>query len=97
MLNITNCIASDYYFLPIARFDVSTVQNQRIISSLHQVSLKVFDVLGREVARLVDEYKQPGNYNFQFSIINYQLPSGVYYYRLQAGNTSLTKKMLLLK
>ena len=61
------------------------------------VTLKVFDVLGREVATLVDEFKQPGVYNSQFSIINYKLASGVYFYKLQVGGFSETKKMMLLK
>ncbi|MDP2037131.1 MAG: CotH kinase family protein, partial [Ignavibacteria bacterium] len=61
------------------------------------VTLKVYDVLGNEVATLVNEYKQPGSYNFQFSIRNYQLTSGVYFYRLIAGNFNQTKKMILMK
>ncbi|MDP2038987.1 MAG: glucoamylase family protein, partial [Ignavibacteria bacterium] len=61
------------------------------------VTLKVYDVLGREVATLVNENKQPGNYNSQFSILNSQLSTGVYFYRLQAGNFSETKKMLVIK
>jgi endo-1,4-beta-xylanase len=61
------------------------------------VILKVYDVLGNEVATLVDEYKQPGNYNSQFSIRNYQLTSGVYFYRLQAGSYSETKKLIIMK
>jgi len=62
-----------------------------------KVTLKVYDLLGREVATLVDEYKQPGSYNSKFSIVNYKLPSGVYFYRLQCGNYVQTKKLVLLK
>ncbi len=73
-----------------------------------KVTLKVFDVLGREVATLVNEYKQAGNYNVSFNVETCRgksLPSGVYFYRLQAGDPSAgsgqgfvqTKKMLLLK
>ncbi|NMB81939.1 MAG: T9SS type A sorting domain-containing protein [Ignavibacteria bacterium] len=61
------------------------------------VTLKVYDLLGREIAILVNEYKQPGNYNCEFKIENGELPSGVYLYNLRAGNISQTKKMLLLK
>ncbi|MBM4171654.1 MAG: T9SS type A sorting domain-containing protein, partial [Ignavibacteria bacterium] len=61
------------------------------------VTLKVYDILGREVATLVDELKQPGTYNSQFSIRNSQLPSGVYFYTLRAGNFIKTKKMIFLK
>lgn len=62
-----------------------------------QVTLKVFDMLGREIATLVNEYKQPGFYNYKFSIINFQLTSGVYFYRLQAGSYSEAKKFVLMK
>ncbi len=61
------------------------------------IMLKIYDLLGREVATLVNEFQLPGSYNSQFSIRNYQLPSGVYFYRLQAGEFSETKKMILIK
>ena len=62
-----------------------------------QVSLKVYDVLGREVATLVNEYKQAGTYNSQFSIRNSQFSSGVYFYTLRAGAFVQTKKMMVMK
>jgi Secretion system C-terminal sorting domain len=58
-------------------------------------TLKVYDVLGREVATLVNEYRLAGKYHITFDAAN--LPSGVYYYRLTEGNYSSVKKMLLLK
>ncbi|MFZ1520491.1 MAG: T9SS type A sorting domain-containing protein, partial [Ignavibacteriaceae bacterium] len=61
------------------------------------VSLKVFDVLGREVATLVDEYRDAGSYNVQFTMNNVQLSSGIYFYQLKAGEFVETKKMLLIK
>ncbi|MEW6701601.1 MAG: discoidin domain-containing protein, partial [Bacteroidota bacterium] len=69
------------------------------------VTLKVYDILGREVATLVNEYQQAGIYNSQFAIRNYQLSSGVYFYRLhaipqsgkQTGDYVQTKKMIFLK
>ncbi|MEW6701575.1 MAG: T9SS type A sorting domain-containing protein [Bacteroidota bacterium] len=67
------------------------------LSAFSNVSLKIFDVLGREVATLVNEFQQAGEYNSQFSIRNYQLSSGVYFYTLQVGNYFQSKKMLLLK
>jgi hypothetical protein len=59
------------------------------------VSLKVFDLLGREVATLVDEKKDAGSYEVTFDGKN--LSSGVYFYRLQAGEFVQTKKLLLQK
>ena len=59
------------------------------------VTLKVFDVLGREVAVLVQEYLKAGQYNVTFNAEG--LPSGVYLYRIQAGDFVATKRLLLLK
>jgi hypothetical protein len=69
------------------------------------VSLKIFDVLGNEVATLVDEEKAAGSYEVEFSATGgyssggnaYNLPSGIYFYILQSGNYIETKKMMLLK
>jgi len=61
------------------------------------VNLKVFDALGKEVATLVNEYQISGIYNYQFSTVNYQLPSGVYFYKLETDDFSETKRMVLLK
>jgi hypothetical protein len=57
----------------------------------------VYDVLGREIVTLVDEYKQPGVYNSTFNTFNSLLTSGVYFYKLQAGNFSKVRKMMLAK
>ncbi len=59
------------------------------------IQLKIYDILGKEVATLVDEKKSPGKYEVQFNGNN--LPSGIYFYRLQAGSYSDTKKLILLK
>lgn len=67
------------------------------ISQSSFVTLKVYNSLGKEVATLVNEFKQPGIYNANFSLENYKLSSGVYYYTLKAGNYIQTKKMLLIK
>jgi hypothetical protein len=58
-------------------------------------TLTVYDVLGREVATLVNEYKRAGKHEVEFNASN--LPSGVYIYRLQAGDFVQTKKMILMK
>jgi hypothetical protein len=59
------------------------------------VTLKVYDVLGNEIATLVNEEKPAGTYEVYFNSTD--LPSGIYLYRLQANNNSLIKKMVLLK
>jgi hypothetical protein len=61
-----------------------------------KVVLKVFDVLGREVETLINEDKSVGMYAVEFSA-KASLSNGVYFYRLQAGNYSETKKMILMK
>jgi len=77
-------------------FNPETTISYSIPQSSH-VTLKVYDVLGREIATLVDELKQAGTYKSQFSIGNFQLSSGVYFYRIQANGYSETKKMMLIK
>jgi sugar lactone lactonase YvrE len=59
------------------------------------VSLKIFDMLGREVAVLVNEQKPAGNYTRQWNAAT--MTSGVYFYRLQAGTYTETKKLVLLR
>ena len=60
-----------------------------------RVSLKVFDLLGREVATLVDENLHPGSYSVQWDATSF--PSGAYCYQLRAGNHISAKKLVLLK
>jgi len=75
-------------------FNPSTTINYTIPKS-GLVSMKVFDISGREVANLINEVKTAGTYDFKFNASN--LSSGVYFYRLQSGNFIETKKMFLLK
>ena len=65
------------------------------IPRLSYVTLKVFDVLGKEIAKLVDEEKPSGTYEVTWYAG--QLPSGVYFYQLKAGEFVQTRKMLLIK
>ncbi len=65
------------------------------ISKLGFVSLKVYDVLGKEVMTLVNEIKPAGRYKIDFNGSN--LSSGMYFYKLEAGNFTETKRMLLIK
>ncbi len=70
-------------------------QRERMPEGQVRVMLKVYDVLGNEVATLVDEYKSAGSYEAGFNAS--KLSSGIYYYRLRAGDYIETKKMILLK
>ncbi|MBI4546991.1 MAG: T9SS type A sorting domain-containing protein [Ignavibacteriae bacterium] len=66
-----------------------------LISDLQFVTLKVYNVLGQEVATLLSEVKEPGEYAVQWDASN--LPSGVYTYRLTAGTYTAVKKMIIVK
>jgi hypothetical protein len=67
----------------------------RHASSLQNITLKIFDILGREIKTLVNEQKPAGTYEVQFDAS--QLSSGVYFYQLSAGNFIQTQKLMLLK
>ena len=75
-------------------FNPSTTINYTI-KTAGQVTLKVYDMLGTEVASLVNARKEPGNYSVTFNANN--LPSGIYVYRLTADKFVETKKLILLK
>ncbi len=76
------------------RFSIPNVKTGHA-PSLQRVSLKVYDVLGREIATLVNEDKVPGNYEIKFNANG--LASGIYFYRIKAGDFVQSKKMILLK
>ena len=65
------------------------------VSSPGYTTLKVFNLLGKEVAKLTNEYKHTGDYEVKFSGTN--LPSGIYFYTFRSGNFSETKKLMLIK
>ena len=73
------------------------------LPEVSNLNLKVYDILGSEVTTLVNEEKDAGKYEAQFSTNSYQLASGIYFYRLEAkskvSNKHFTKvgKMILLK
>jgi len=69
------------------------------IPELSFVTIKVYEVLGNEVTVLINEEKQAGSYEVEFSAIGgaTNLSSGIYFYRLQTPNFIQTKKMILLK
>jgi Secretion system C-terminal sorting domain len=75
-------------FNPTTGIQYSVAGNQK-------VTLKVYNILGEEVATLVNEVKNAGTYNAMFN--GSKLASGIYYYRLQSGNQVEMKKMMLIK
>jgi hypothetical protein len=80
-------------------FNPNTIITYHLPNSGH-VTLKVFDILGNELATLVNEELTAGEYEFEFSSHSGEvrnLPSGVYFYQLRAGNFVQTRKMVLLK
>ena len=75
-------------------FNPTTKISWQLPVGSHQ-TLIIFDMLGNEVATLVDEYREAGNYEIDFNASG--LASGMYLYRLQAGSFVVTKKMILIK
>ncbi len=75
-------------------FNPTTTISYELSTNCH-VTLKVYDLLSRELVTLVDEQKNAGDY--KVTLDGNRLASGVYFYRLQAGAYSVTKKLLLLK
>ena len=83
-------------------FNPGTIISWQSPVSSHQ-TLKIYDVLGNEVATLVDEFRNAGSYQVQFNVAQSAaadrptISSGVYYYQLKAGEYIETKKMILLR
>jgi len=85
-------------FNPTTKISYSIKSNVK--SQMSNVVLKVYDILGKEVATLVNEFKPEGSYETEFNVETLRsasLPSGVYFYKLQAGDFIETKKMIYLK
>lgn len=81
------------YSIPVE----SVILNEQsdVRNDIVNVKLIVYDILGREVATLVNEKQKPGRYKINFNAGS--LPSGIYFYRMDAGNYSDVKKLVLLK
>ncbi len=65
------------------------------LKSATHVSIKVYNVLGAEITTLVDDYQTPGKHTLSFNAVN--LASGVYFFRMNAGGVSTSRKMMLVK
>ena len=91
-----NSIVSNYHlaqnypnpFNPITKIKYSIPKSEL-------VQIKVYDILGKEVKKILNEYTQAGTYEIEFNARN--LPSGVYFYKMISGSYSDTKKMILLR
>ena len=77
------------------KYSIGTTEVTSRDLSLQNVQLIIYDILGREVATLVNKEQKPGNYEVQFD--GKRLTSGVYFYKLISGSFIESKKMLLLK
>lgn len=82
-------------FNPITKIKYVIPTSGNVYAHLLNVTLKVYDILGRELCTLVNEPESAGTYELEFDGSN--LASGLYLYRLTAGNFALTKKMVILK
>ncbi|MCH7774457.1 MAG: T9SS type A sorting domain-containing protein, partial [Bacteroidetes bacterium] len=70
------------------------------VPAASNVSINIYDMLGRNVITLVNEQKNAGSYTVEWNGKNssgIQVTSGIYFYRLEAGQSAITKKMLLLR
>jgi photosystem II stability/assembly factor-like uncharacterized protein len=74
-----------------------TTRIQYAIANRQFVQLKIYDLLGNEVATLVNEFKDAGKYSVQFDASEFNLTSGIYIYKLNAGEFTSTKKLSLIK
>ncbi len=79
----------------IIKYSIPALFGGKQNNSPLRVTLKIYDVLGREIRTLVNRAQKPGKYSVQFNAS--YLPSGVYFYRLTNGKISITKKMTILK
>ena len=84
-----------HFVIPNEVRNSKDTRNTEYYSVQQNVTLKVYDVLGREVATLVNEQKPAGNYEVTFDAAD--LSSGIYFYTLRAGSKNITKKMILLR
>jgi len=81
--------------IPNSVRDLSTQIPDQARNDNPLITLKVYDILGREVATLVNQKQKPGNYEIDFN--SYDLTSGIYFYQLVSGTFIETKKMLMIK
>ena len=92
--NYLQVLSNPFNTTTIIRYSVSENGKLKIENSM--VTLKVYNILGKEIATLVNERQKPGIYEVQFS--DNQIPSGIYFYRLLVDDVQFgVKKMILIK
>ncbi|MGQ9799875.1 MAG: FG-GAP-like repeat-containing protein, partial [Ignavibacterium sp.] len=84
-------------FNPVTKIKYSIPGSTEYYSVLQNVILKIYDVLGNEVATLVNEEQPAGRYEIEFDANKYGLSSGVYFYQLKYGEFSSVRKLVLMK
>ncbi|MCK6604952.1 MAG: phosphodiester glycosidase family protein [Ignavibacteriaceae bacterium] len=91
-----NTLSKEYYLMQNYPnpFNPSTTISYTV-PSYSRVGIKLYDVTGKEIMSLLDEEKAPGNYSFNFDASG--LASGIYFYKLQAGDFTSVKKMTFMK
>jgi hypothetical protein len=77
-------------------FNPSTLISYKLSVGAHAI-LKIFDVMGKEVTTIVDEFQSAGSYSYLLSSNNRSMVSGIYFYSLIVGNTQITKSMMVIK
>ena len=75
-------------------YSATTIKYKILVAE--KVQVKVFDVFGREIATIVNQEQQPGNYSVSLNAGDKSLKNGIYYYRMTAGNYSKTLKMIFI-
>ncbi|NOG96670.1 MAG: T9SS type A sorting domain-containing protein [Ignavibacteriae bacterium] len=106
-VELENIPPNDFYlsqnfpnpFNPATKIQFTIPKNVETFGKTSQVNLTIFDLLGNEIAELVNEYKQPGTHEVEFDASggSREISSGIYFYQLKIGNKKLSKKMILLK
>lgn len=77
-------------------FNPSTKINFQIEKAA-RIKIVVYNILGKEIAVLINEEKRPGKYEIEFNAVEYNLASGVYFYKISTGKNEIVKKMTYLK
>ncbi|WP_337866605.1 two-component regulator propeller domain-containing protein [Ignavibacterium sp.] len=95
--NPFNPVTKIRFIIPNEVRNLKNFSSQTPLNDNPLVRLKIYDVLGNEVATLINEEKPAGEYEIEFNAAKYNLTSGIYFYKLTAGSFTETRKMILMK